>query len=135
MMPLSLALDPASNRQELHTHHVICDVRARAHTVPLEDEAAKLTMAKLHEFCHKVEKELHLDGVWDLKPLINGQDLMKLLGLPPGPAIRILLEWFTLSPTYTRTQQVITTAHSHTTHYTTHYTTHASYNPGRWRGS
>jgi hypothetical protein len=88
----------------------------------LEDEAAKLTMAKLHEFCHKVEKELHLDGVWDLKPLINGQDLMKLLGLPPGPAIRILLEWFTLSPTYARTQQVITTAHSHTTHYTTHHT-------------
>ncbi len=52
----------------------------------------KRTLAKLHEFCHKVEKELHLDGVWDLKPLINGQELMQLLGLPPGPAIRQHLE-------------------------------------------
>ncbi|ELR12807.1 tRNA nucleotidyltransferase [Acanthamoeba castellanii str. Neff] len=60
--------------------------------LPLEDESVKLTLAKLHEFCHKVEKELHLDGVWDLKPLINGQELMQLLGLPPGPAIRQHLE-------------------------------------------
>jgi hypothetical protein len=52
----------------------------------------KLTLGKLHEFFHKVEKELHLDGVWDLKPLINGQELMQLLGLPPGPAIRQHLE-------------------------------------------
>jgi hypothetical protein len=58
----------------------------------LEDESVKRTLAKLHEFCRKVEKELHLDGVWDLKPLINGQELMQLLGLPPGPAIRQHLE-------------------------------------------
>jgi hypothetical protein len=66
----------------------------------LEDESVKHTLAKLHEFCHKVEKELHLDGVWDLKPLINGQELMQLLGLPPGPAIRQHLERYRQGPLF-----------------------------------
>lgn len=58
----------------------------------LEDEGTKRMLGKLHEFCHKVENELQLSGVWDLKPLINGQELMQLLNIPPGPAIREFLE-------------------------------------------
>lgn len=61
------------------------------HAVSLSDELTRKTLDKLHEFCRKVE-ELHLLGVWDLKPLINGQELMQILGIPPGPRIRNYLE-------------------------------------------
>ncbi|EQC42195.1 hypothetical protein SDRG_01034 [Saprolegnia diclina VS20] len=33
-----------------------------------------------------------LDRVWDLKPILNGKDLIARLQLPPGPAVRVMQE-------------------------------------------
>lgn len=36
--------------------------------------------------------ELRLDGVWAMKPLLNGNQIGKLLGIPPGPVFAVLTE-------------------------------------------
>lgn len=36
--------------------------------------------------------ELQLDGVWTMKPLLNGNEISKVLGIAPGPVFAVLTE-------------------------------------------
>ncbi|CAI5736963.1 unnamed protein product [Peronospora destructor] len=51
-------------------------------------------------------RDAGLDGVWELKPLLNGNDLVKQLGVKPGPQMKVLLNrilvWQLLNPRKSR---------------------------------
>ncbi len=73
--------------------------------MPVDSEAAKAVLAKLQWFCGQVDG-LGLDGVWRMRPLLNGQELMKLLGLSPGPQVKHhldkMVEWQLQHPQATK---------------------------------
>lgn len=53
----------------------------------------------------------NLLGVWDLKPLVNGKDIMKELHVKPGPFIKVLsdatIRWQLENPTGTKQECLI----------------------------
>ncbi|CAI5707903.1 unnamed protein product [Peronospora effusa] len=56
-------------------------------------------------------RDAGLDGVWELKPLLNGNDLVKLLGVKPGPQMKVLLDrilvWQLSNPRKSRDECII----------------------------
>jgi len=56
-----------------------------------EDETTKAVISKINKFVEEVE-QMELIGVWQMKPLVNGQEIQQLLGIPPGPRIKTILD-------------------------------------------
>ncbi|ETL36104.1 hypothetical protein L917_11729 [Phytophthora nicotianae] len=67
---------------------------------------ARDTVSKRYDTFSSQAREAGLDGVWELKPLLNGNDLVKQLGVKPGPHMKELLDrimaWQLSNPEKTR---------------------------------
>lgn len=78
---------------------------ADAGSVDEAAEARALVLKRYDTFSSQV-RDAGLDGVWELKPLLNGNDLVKQLGVKPGPHMKELLDrimaWQLFNPEKTR---------------------------------
>ncbi|KAK1940510.1 CCA tRNA nucleotidyltransferase [Phytophthora citrophthora] len=68
-------------------------------------DAREVVSARYDAFCSQV-RDAGLDGVWELKPLLNGNDLVKQLEVKPGPKMKEMLDhvlaWQLENPEKTR---------------------------------
>ena len=59
------------------------------------------TLAKYHDFTTWLEDQ-ELLGVWDLKPVLTGKDLIEALNLKPGPMVQqakdLVIQWQLKNP-------------------------------------
>eukprot|EP00644_Phytophthora_capsici_P015427 jgi/Phyca11/113343/e_gw1.24.603.1 len=58
------------------------------------DEAAdaRTTVMMRYDTFRSQVRDAGLDGVWEIKPLLNGNDLVKQLGVKPGPKMKEMLD-------------------------------------------
>ncbi|KAL4093641.1 hypothetical protein PRIC1_011073 [Phytophthora ramorum] len=77
------------------------------------DEAAdaRATVSNRYDTFNAQVHDAGLDGVWKLKPLLNGNDLVKQLGVKPGPHMKELLDrilaWQLSNPDKTRDECMV----------------------------
>mmetsp|Transcript_22244 Transcript_22244/g.31951 ORF Transcript_22244/g.31951 Transcript_22244/m.31951 type:complete len:285 (+) Transcript_22244:218-1072(+) len=71
-----------------------CILLAAAYSLALPGvDSSKVSniIAGFGEMLKEIEK-MGLDGIWNMKPLLNGSELIRILGLPKGPAVGLLME-------------------------------------------
>ncbi|KAE9044428.1 hypothetical protein PR003_g2993 [Phytophthora rubi] len=72
---------------------------------------ARTTVTKRYNDFNAQVSSADLDGVWELKPLLNGNDLVKQLGVKPGPNMKALLDrimaWQLSNPEKTRDECMV----------------------------
>ncbi|EGZ10164.1 hypothetical protein PHYSODRAFT_522402 [Phytophthora sojae] len=75
------------------------------------DDEARATVSKRYDTFNAQVSGAGLDGVWELKPLLNGNDLVKQLGVKPGPNMKALLDrilaWQLSNPEKTRDECMV----------------------------
>ncbi|DBA00293.1 TPA: hypothetical protein N0F65_001488 [Lagenidium giganteum] len=68
-------------------------------------DLATAIVARYESFSNAVITE-NLDGIWDMRPLLNGNDIIKVLGVKPGPDVKATMEkvvqWQLGNPSRTR---------------------------------
>ncbi|KAG7391406.1 CCA tRNA nucleotidyltransferase, mitochondrial [Phytophthora pseudosyringae] len=76
-----------------------------------EAAEARATVSERYDTFSAQVRDAGLDGVWELKPLLNGNDLVKQLGVKPGPHMKELLDriltWQLENPDKTRDECMV----------------------------
>ena len=54
------------------------------------------------KWCYIIVLDLELEGCWQLKPIMNGKEIMQFLGLDKGPLVGVytqeLIQWMLMNP-------------------------------------